>query len=256
MEVNVTEIGAFVGGFVWPLARIGAMLMVMPIFGTQLISIRIRVVLAAMFTFLVIPSLPPLPAVDPLSAASLVIIFQQVLIGVIFGFVFQLVFQAFIVGGQVIAMQMGLGFASLMDPQSGVSVPLVSQVFLMMVTLIFMALDGHLIVFQVLVNSFYTIPIANDGLSMMSVWQLLEWAKIIFNGAILIALPAIVSLLLVNISFGVISRAAPQINIFVLGFPMTLTLGLFIVYFMLSGILIKIEMMFNSGFNMLQQMAT
>ena len=123
LELSNEQIGGWVGQFLLPLFRIAAMFMVMPIIGTQLVPMRVRLYLALAVSVLLVPTLPPLPQVDALSLRSLLLIAEQVLIGAMFGFVLQLFFHLFAVAGQIIAMQMGLGFASMVDPTNGVSVP-------------------------------------------------------------------------------------------------------------------------------------
>jgi len=166
-----------------------------------------------------------MPVVEPLSATGLLIIAQQILIGACMGFMLQLLFNAFIVAGQIIAMQMGLGFASMVDPQNGVMVPVISQFYLIMVTLIFVSIDGHLILIQVMHESFTTMPVGPSGLEPTDFRDLAGQASWMYAAGVIIALPAIGSLMMVNLAFGILSRAAPQISPFSIGFPMTIILG-------------------------------
>ena len=151
LELSNAQISGWVGQFLLPLFRIAAMLMVMPIIGTQLVPTRVRLYLALAISVVLVPTLPPMPQVDALSLRSLLLIVEQVLIGAMLGFVLQLFFHLFIVAGQIIAMQMGLGFASMVDPTNGVSVPVLGQFMLMLVTLLFLAINGHLVALEVLV---------------------------------------------------------------------------------------------------------
>lgn len=227
IELGPEAIGQWLGTFLWPLFRIGSFLMVIPIFGTQLVTARIRMGLALGITFLVIPMLGDVPAVDGLSPEVALISVQQVLIGSAMGFAVFMLFQVFVVAGQMIAMQMGLGFASMVDPANGVNVPVLSQFYLNGITLLFLAMNGHLVLFDVLIESFNTIPIGVDGLAVESFRVLAHRMTWLFASAMLLALPAMAAVLVVYLSFGVMTRAAPQMNIFAIGFPIALLFGLF-----------------------------
>jgi len=173
-----------------------------------------------------------------LSAAGLVMMIQEIGIGVALGFLVQLVFDAIALGGQVIGMSMGLGFAVFLDRARGVSVPVLGQLFLMLAMLVFLALDGHLTMIQLLAQSFRAWPISEGGLTIPILSELLMWTSQLFVFAIKIALPAITALLIVNLSFGVMSRAAPTLNLFAVGFPVAMLLG-FVVIFLNMGNLVE-----------------
>ncbi len=214
-----------VGAYLWPFLRIGAAIGVAPVFGARTVPVRTRLALALVLTAVVAPLVPATPAAELLSAEGLLVAAHQILIGLLMGFVLLVVFAAFVLGGQVVAMQMGLGFASLVDPQNGVQTPMVSQLYVLLATLVFLALDGHLTLIQVLAESFYTMPIDAAGVGTAGIWQVILWGREIFAGAVMIALPAIITLLLVNLSFGVLTRSAPQLNIFAVGFPVIILSG-------------------------------
>ncbi|WBV72077.1 flagellar biosynthetic protein FliR [Legionella pneumophila] len=141
----------------------------------------------------------------------------------------QIVFQVFILGGQIISMQAGLGFAVMVDPTSNASVPLISQLYLMVTTLIFLALNGHLAILETLIESFRIMPIGKSSLDPSVVWSTIMFSGWMFKEAVLISIPAILSLLIVSLSFGVMARVAPQLNLFSLGFPITLLMGFVII---------------------------
>jgi len=214
----------------WPFVRIGACFMVAPVFGAAMVPARVRVVLAAAVAVLIAPLLPPLPAVTPLSASGVLITMQQVLIGVALGFCLQLTFDAVTLGGQMLANSMGLSFAFNLDPERGgsSSTPALGQLFTLLVTLTFLALNGHLVLMQALVRSFTTMPIAAEGLGAAGLQSVVVWGGQLFAGALSIALPAITALLVVHLAFGVVSRAAPALNLFAVGLPVSLLCGLVI----------------------------
>lgn len=211
--------------FLWPFFRIAALIMVVPIIGVRSVPASWRVGLAALITVVAYPLLPSAPQVDPVSAAGILILAGQIAIGLAMGFMVRLVFAAVEMGGNIVGQTMGLGFAQMMDPANGITVPVVSQFYSVMATLIFLALDGHLILIDILVDSFHVMPVAATTPISGGLWLLVSWGAWIFKGAMLIALPAVSAMLLVNIAFGVMMRAAPQLNIFAVGFPVTLMLG-------------------------------
>lgn len=237
LELDSAVIGGWLGSFLWPFFRIGAFLLAAPVVGTQLVPARVRILLASLLAAAIAPQLAINVQIDALSSAAFVLIAQQLLIGLAMGFVLQVLFQLFVVAGQIMAMQMGLGFASMVDPSNGVSVPVVSQFHLMLITLLFLAMNGHLVMIEVLVESFYMLPVGNGFMTNNALWELAGWASWMFASALLMALPAIASLLIINCSMGVVTRAAPQLNIFAVGFPSMLIIGLGILWVMAGGYL-------------------
>lgn len=229
MQILASDITALFGSFLWPFLRIGAAVGVAPVFGARTVPVRVRLGIALVLTAVVVPLVPAAPHVDMLSASAVFLAMQQILIGLAMGFALLVAFAAFILGGQIVAMQMGLGFASLVDPQNGVQTPMVSQLYVLLATLIFLAFDGHLMLIQALVNSFHHMPLGMIGLGGNGIWRLVSLGSEVFAGAIMVALPAITTLLLVNLAFGVVTRAAPQLNIFAVGFPVIIVSGLFVI---------------------------
>lgn len=236
MDISAAQASAFVGSFFWPFMRISAMLMAIPVVGTRLVSVRIRVAMAAVITILVMPLIPGVPAIEPLSVQGLTISLHQVLIGLAMGFILQMVLAALTIAGESIAMTMGLGFASMVDPANGVNVPVLSQFFLMMGTLMFLALGGHLMIIQLLVSSFHSLPIADSGIERESFWVVVSFASQMFIGAVWVALPAMISILVITLAMGVMTRAAPQLNIFSVGFPVTMLMGFIILWLVIPSI--------------------
>lgn len=234
-EFAAAEVSRWVASYMWVLFRVASVLMTMPVFGTQMLPVRIRLYLALMIAMLITPMIPPVPAIEVFSLATWLIIGEQILIGAAMGFMLQLLFQIHVLAGQIVAMQMGLGFASMNDPAMGISVAVVAQVFTMLVTLLFLALNGHLVVIEVLAESFTTLPIG-QSLQAVDFHTLVLRFSWVMAAALLIGLPAITALLIVNLSFGVMMRAAPQLNIFSIGFPLTLVFGLFILWVVLGDV--------------------
>ena len=255
MVITGAEVTALVGSYMWPMFRIGGLIMTAPLFGSRPVPVRARLAITLALSFVVVPVIAPgIPLVDALSPKGILTIAQQVLIGVFMGFALQLVISAIITAGQIIALQMGLGFSLMVDPQNGAQAPVLSQLYVLMVLLVFLGLDGHLVMIEILTDSFRYLPISDKGLVPDNFWQLVNWASMIFSGAIGIALPAIASLLVVNMSFGIMTRAAPQLNIFAIGFPITMMLGFAVVLLTLPSIIPNSNNMFNQTYHLIQNM--
>ena len=252
MNFTGVELTSWLATLLWPFMRIGAMFAAVPIFSSRSVPVRIRVLLAFFISWMLIPVIPEPPTVELISAQALLISIHQVLIGVAMGFILQMVFAAFIIAGQSIAMAMGLGFASMIDPQNGMQVPVISQAFLIMATLIFLSLNGHLILIEVLANSFKNLPVGILVPSREGLWQLVTWGSNMFAGGMLIALPAVAALLLVNLAFGVTTRAAPQLNIFAVGFPVMIMVGLAFLILTLPTITTHLSRLLLEAFDLIE----
>lgn len=225
MNLTSDEIVVLVGSYFWPFCRIAAFVTAAPIFGAATVPTQVKLAFAILLTVAVAPVTEFSPEPFNVDGAALFVTLQQIIIGLAMGYALTVVFAAFVSGGQMVGQMSGLGFAAMVDPQNGVQVPVVSQFYQMLALLIFLAIDGHLVVIQVLVDSFSVLPVGADGLSRDGIWLLIKWSSWIFFGAVLIALPAVSAMLVVNISFGVMSRASPQLNIFAVGFPFMIILG-------------------------------
>lgn len=226
MEVSEAQITAWLSGLVLPFLRIGALLVAAPLFGARTVPVRVRIALAVLIAFLVAPVFPPPQPVALMSLSGLLAVASEILIGLALGFLVQMMFAAFAMAGEIVALSTGLAFATIVDPDRGVSVPLVGQYYIIFSTLLFLAFDGHLALLDLAMHSFAPLP-AGGALAMTaSWWQLAAWGSDMYRGAVLVALPAASALLLANVAMGLVARSAPQLNIFAVGFPVTLLLGL------------------------------
>ena len=227
MQIPLEVIEALLGNVltlsVWPFFRIAGVIMVAPVFGARLVPPRVRIALAVAVTVVMSPLLPVMQPFE-LSLAAGLTVAQEILIGVAIGFCLQMIFDALIIAGQTIAMSMGLGFAMMVDPQRGISVPVLSQFFVVLGLLIFLALGGHLATLRLISDSFATLPVGQP-LGAEGAWTVAAWGSQMFAGALRIALPAATALLVANIAFGVMSRAAPTLNLFAVGLPAGLLIG-------------------------------
>ena len=254
MNVNYDQ---FVNELVWyllPIFRVAAFVMAAPILSTGMIPVNVRMILSIAIAIAIFPSLTPDDSVDPVSLEMFFLILQQILIGASLGFVMQFIFAAVVMGGQVIGMQMGLGFAQMMDPQTGVNVPVVSQFYNIIAVLLFLSINGHLVLIQILGESFNLIPIGGVGLPLSAIESLVYFSAWVFSGALIMVLPAVVALLMINMVMGVITRATPQMNIFAVGFAITITAGFIVIMVTLSTALPQLSLLFNEGFSFMRDM--
>jgi flagellar biosynthetic protein FliR len=191
------------------------------------------------FTFLYLSYLEGV-SIDPLTSVGFLYILQEIAIGVILGFSLQLVSAAITVGGQAISNAMGLGMANMFDPNLG-NVPVISQFLIILSTLIFLLIDGHLVIIDLIFQSFEQLPIGQPLLILPLLDSLLELTPLVFSGGLLLALPMMISLLLVNIGLGIITRSAPSLNIIAVGFPAILLIGSILLIVALPGVLRLIQ---------------
>ncbi|WP_413112614.1 flagellar biosynthetic protein FliR [Thaumasiovibrio sp. DFM-14] len=235
VSMSFAEITALLGQVWWPMFRFSAAFMTMPFLGNAHINNRMRILLALSMAIIVAPLLPPMPAVDPISIKAVALAAEQIAIGALLGMCLQFLFSTMSMVGQIMSMQMGLGMAMMNDPANGVTVALIGSYFLMFTTLLFLALDGHLVAIDIFVQSFERFPVGG-GISDASLERLIGLFGWMMTAAVTIALPTIAAMLTVNLTFGVMNRAAPSLNVFALGFPMSMMLGLCAVLLSLSGL--------------------
>lgn len=243
---------AWVGDFFWPFLRISAVFMVAPFYGARTIPVRIRVILAVFIAFILQSSLTFTDSIALFSPLGILTAVQQIAIGVVMGLILQIIFSALIMAGQTMATTMGLGFASSVDPQNGVQVTMLGQLYLILGTLYFLAMDGHLLLLEVLADSFIYLPVGSPLNNAQIFGDLAVFASELFLAAVLISLPVMVGVLLVNLAFGVITRAAPQLNIFAVGFPTTMLAGFVLMFFSVPVLLPLLEDLFATGFTFMR----
>ena len=178
--------------------------------------------------------------------------FHEVVVGGLMGLTLQIVSAAVILSGQMVSNGMGLGMANMIDPNLG-NVPTLSNFFLVIALLAFLSLGGHLVLISVLVDSYSAVPIGNGMLSLVSIEGFLGWTSQMFIGAVTLVLPVLVALLMINVSLGVISRASPSLNIFAVGFPALIPVGLVLVTLTLTFYYTRLETLWYDSFRFLQQ---
>ena len=156
-----------------------------------------------------------------------------------------------VVAGQAISNAMGLSIANMIDPNMG-SVPVISQFLTIMGTLVFLGMGGHLIVFGLVLESFRLLPIGQEFFSQDMLGKMLHWSSMMFLGALLLALPVLMTLLFINIGLGFVARAAPSLNIFTVGFPALILTGFVVMIFSMGNNVARIDWVWTQAFMMLR----
>ncbi len=226
---------AYVASYMWPFIRTASMIGTMFILGSALLSPQIRLVVCIAVAWAIAPLIPSAdPHIDMFSVSGIMITVNQILIGITIGYCTELISQCFVMAGQVVAMQTGLGFASVVDPVNGAQTPVVGQFFTMLCGLVFFGIDGHLVFIDLLRKSFYTLPVGLEFITQDTWRNLFSFLGVMFQTAVNFSIASICTMLIINFTFGVMTRAAPQLNIFSMGFAVSLILGIFVLWVTVS----------------------
>jgi flagellar biosynthetic protein FliR len=220
------QILGWITPLLWPFLRALALFSALPVLGTRTVPTRVRIALAAFVALAAQASLPEPPAVALDSPQAFILVLQQMVVGLALGFSVRLVFAAVEFAGEIIGLQMGLNFAGFFDPATASTGTATARFFGTTIAWLFIVGGGHLLVIAVLVQSFQAFPVAPEPLALLRAAQPQRWGAEIFSMGLWIALPLVAMLLMVNLVLGVISRVASQINVFSVGFPITLGTGL------------------------------
>ena len=217
---------AWVSPILWPFLRVLAMFSSAPQISMPVIPMRAKIGLAFFVALGSQAMLGNQPVISLTGPDALAAVVQQVVVGIAIGFAVRLVFSSVELAGEVIGLQMGLNFASFFDPTSNARISAVARFFGNMSMLLFVVINGHLMVLLAVVKSFDAFPVDGNFLQSLAQMRLYELGTSLFSSALWIALPMVVLLLFVNLTLGIISRVAPQMNIYAVGFPVTLTVGM------------------------------
>lgn len=225
IELHLDQLYQWITALLWPLCRIAGLVTTAPVLGESTIPVRIKIGLSVVVTLIVSPLLGPMPAIAPASWAGLLIAAQQVLIGLALGLCMRLVFTAAMMAGEFVGLEMGLAFASFFDPATGANTAVLSRFINLVAMLIFLAVNGHLLMLDGLVRTFDFLPIG-ASLNPSGWGVLIEWSDQLWVSGMLLALPLIIVLLSINLSLGILNRTAQQLSVFAVGFPISLITGL------------------------------
>jgi len=247
ISFTTVQLSAWIASFLWPLTRILGLVSAAPVFGNTGVPMLIKLTLGVTLALIVAPIIPPVPAVDPTSWPGLLIAAQEMLIGAAMGFSLRLVFAAIEFAGEVSSSTMGFSFATFFDPSSAGRTNAISQFLALVATMAFLALNAHLALIEALAESFFTLPISTTPMSLAAPLEMVRWGGRIFSSGLQIAMPIVAALLITNIALAILTRAAPQLNLFGIGFPITLGVGFLVISFTLPYLGRPMETLFNQG---------
>lgn len=253
ITLSSTDLYTWVASFLWPLTRILGLIAAAPLFGNLAVPMRVKLGLGIMLTLVIAPVVPAQPAADPMSLAGLLIVMQQAVIGLAMGFAMRVVMAAVEMAGEAAGLTMGFGFATFFDPQTRARSSALAQFLALLALMIFLALNVHLMMLETLARSFITLPIAATPLGTGGFRQLALWGGLIFSSGVQLALPIIAALLLTNIALGILTRASPQLNLFGIGFPITVAAGFIVLLLALPYMAPPLTRLFQQADMFIQQ---
>ena len=256
LSFTTVQLDAWIAAFFWPFFRILALVASAPFFGARGIPVSAKIALAFVLTILVSPMLAPMPAVSPSSGQGILILVHQLMIGVAMGLAMRVIFSAVEMAGHIIGLQMGLGFATFFDPQNSAQIPVMGQFMGLIAMLLFLAVNGHLLVLTALMESFQVLPVGLLEISSKGWYTLVQWGGEIFRAGLWISLPVLAVLMMTNIALAVLTRAAPQLNIFAVGFPLTLAIGFVALSLSIGYFLPQFSGMIEQGVQVMMRIAT
>lgn len=250
INIDSSQLVFWISQLFWPLARVLALIMTAPLLSEKSISKKVKIGLGVMITYVLLPSLPP-TNVTLFSVGGFWLLIQQILIGVAIGFTMQFAFAAVRTAGEVIGLQMGLSFATFFDPASRLNMPVLARFLDMLAMLLFLSFNGHLWMISMVADSFHTLPIGGDPINGNAFLALTKAASLIFLNGLRLALPLITLLLTLNLALGLLNRVAPQLSVFAIGFPVTLSIGIIFISLMMPLLAPFCEHLFSEVFDLL-----
>ncbi|RUO23197.1 flagellar biosynthetic protein FliR [Aliidiomarina iranensis] len=254
VEVNFLQLQGWIVAFLWPFFRITSFMVSAPIFGHSRIPAQLRIAFGAALAIVMAPIIPAMPDVPIYSWAGFGIIVEQVLIGVAMGLVMQIAFAVVMAAGEFIGLQMGLAFATFFSPDSGANTMILSRLFHAFTILLYLALNGHLIMLEIIAFSFEQLPIGTAGLNLTAFEAFARFGGVIFSSGMLLALPVFGALLIINLTLGILNRSAPQLTVFSIGFPLSLTMGLFLIMILTAQLGPFVQALFTHTLEFIAQM--
>lgn len=244
---NTIETTPYVITYLFVLARVGSLIASAPFFSNKILPIKVKTILSLCIALTITSTIKTIHIDELISIDSLLLLVEQVIIGMTIGFIFQFIFHISLAGGHIIAMQSGLGFASLIDPSSQESLSVISSIYLTITLLIFLINNGHLYLISLIHKSFTLIPITMNSSLHLNFMDIVIYFGDIFAGALLIAFPAIIALIIANITLSVMIKSSPQLSMFTIGLPIILIIGLIVMILNFSSMATHVEQLLLSG---------
>ena len=255
LTLSSAEMNTWIAALLWPLTRILGLIAAAPLFGNASVPISLKIALGVLLALIVAPLVPAMPGADPLSLAGLLILVQEMLIGLAMGFSIRIVFAALEMAGEISSLTMGLGFATFFDPLTQGRSSAISQFLALLATMAFLAVNAHLVLLSALAESFVSLPISALPVSGAGFKQMADWGGKIFSSGVQLSLPIVAALLITNIALGILTRAAPQLNLFGIGFPITLGMGVLVLMTALPYLATPMQNLLNEGIESSRRMA-
>lgn len=247
ITLTSAEMNTWIAALLWPLTRILGLIAASPLFGNSSVPVSVKVALGVMLATIMAPAVPAMPAVDPMSLAGFLILLQEMLIGLAMGFAMRIVFAAVEMAGEVSSLTMGLGFATFFDPMSSGRSSAISQFLALIATMAFLAVNAHLVLLEALAESFITMPVSSTPIAAGGPYAVAQFGGKIFAAGLQLSLPIVAALLVTNVALGILTRAAPQLNIFGIGFPISLGVGMLVISIAMPYLGMPIQNLFNQG---------
>lgn len=250
------ELNTLITGLFWPLTRILGLMAVAPLYGNVSVPVTVKIGLGVLLAMIIAPTVPALPSMDPMSLAGLLILAQQLLIGLAMGYAMRIVFACMELAGELAGLSMGLGFATFFDPQTQGRSIAISQFLSLVTIMLYLATNMHLALLSTLADSFVSMPITDLPMKVKLFEQITLWGGKVFSTGVQLALPIVGALLITNVGLGVLARSAPQLNLFGIGFSITLTVGFVMIAITVPYMGAPLTRLFQDGLEMLQTMTT
>lgn len=253
VELSYQDLVGWFTIYIWPFFRLLGLFMTAPLFGESGIPTRVKIGLSAVLSFTMGPLIDS-PDIEHSNAYQIMLlVLMQTLIGVLMGLTMRVVFAAVQTAGEFIGLQMGLSFASFFDPATGANTAVLARILNIVAMLLFISVDGHLFLLDIFYYSFEVLPIEPRPLSTLGIGVLIEWSSYIWFSGLLLALPLIIVLLTINLSFGILNRTAQQLTVFAVGFPITLSVGFILLVLVVPHTAPFLLELFQQGFQTLRE---
>ena len=228
--LELSQLVSIIGALALASIRVGSFFLASPLFGYRIIPLQVRIVISFAISFIIFNKVD-MPNIELLAGLPLFsIIFVELLIGLTSGLLLTVLFSASSLAGEKIAASTGLSFAGLIDPESGTQTPVISQILSLFMIVVFLSLNGHLLVLSVILESYKVLPIGATNINMSMIELGIDAGGLMFKFGALIMLPLVVGITLLNVVIGIVTRSAPTLNLFSFGFPITMIFAFFLLY--------------------------
>jgi flagellar biosynthetic protein FliR len=256
ITLSSADLNTWIASLLWPLTRILGLITIAPVFGNISVPFQVKIGLGILLALIIAPTVPALPAADPMSLAGLLILTQEFVIGLAMGFAMRIIFAAVEMAGEIVGLTMGFGFATFFDPNTQGRSSAISQFLALLMIMMFLATNMHLALLSALAESFTSLPISASAMGTQNFLNVANAGGKVFSSGVQISLPIVAALLITNVALGILTRAAPQLNLFGIGFPITLGVGFIMIALILPFLSIPLDGLFHDGMQLIRQLGT